>query len=92
MAVTKLKSFIVWDWRPITNYLILLLHVGHAYSTYGPTVGGHILLYPLGVSVLYPLGGCVTPLPPKVPVLVVCCQPLLHTLSYVEARDSPPSF
>ena len=60
MAVTKLKSFIVWDWRPITNYLILLLHVGHAYSTYGPTVGGHIL-YPLGVSVLYPLGGCVTP-------------------------------
>ena len=80
MAVTKLKSFIVWDWRPINNYLILLLHVGHAYSTYGPTVGGHIIS---------PRGLCN---PPKVPVLVVCCQPLLHTLSYVEACDSPPSF
>ena len=55
MAVTKLKSFIVWDWRPITNYLILLLHVGHAYSTYGPTVGGHIIS-PRGLSLTSPRG------------------------------------
>ena len=80
MAVTKLKSFIVWDWRPITNYLIL--HVGHAYSTYGPTIGGTYT--PRGLSLLS-LGGWCTP---KVPVLVVCCQPL-HTLSYVEARQPP---
>ena len=55
MAVTKLKSFIVWDWRPITNYLILLLHVGHAYSTYGPTIGGHAIS-PRGLSLISPRG------------------------------------
>ena len=83
MAVTKLKSFIVWDWRPITNYLI---HVGHAYSTYGPTVGGHIL-YPLGVSVLYPLGGCVTP--QSVSPSCLLSTPTTHLVICRGARQPP---